>query len=280
LVEFFVKIFQVNPDKRDLEGSDSHLHYVKKGSGERILVLFHGFGQDPKVFNSYVDLLKESCTLFLFDLYYHGESVRIDHALHHPEWVGDFESFLDQEQIIHYDIVGYSLGGRFALSLACYSKNPPQQMVLIAPDGLIEHSLYKVSTSLLFNGIFKYSMIHPKFLDRTISILETLGLAKAGLVRFAKSQLRDAQRRTQVYKTWTYFKPLSLSKNEFQSVFERELKIVLILGSTDLIIRSDKILKKFKRNKGLKFHLLPLKHHEILEGSKSLVASLLLRGNL
>lgn len=259
---------------------NKQLHYVKKGKGERKVVLFHGFGQDHNVFSSYVDLLQNSCTLYLFDLYYHGESVRIDHALHHPEWVNDFESFLDQEQIVNYDIIGYSLGGRFALSLVCYSKNPPQRTLLIAPDGLIEHSLYRFSTSPLFNDIFKYSMLHPKLLDKTISILETLGLAKAGLVRFAKSQLRDAQKRTQVYKTWTYFKPLGLSKKEFQSVFERALQIELILGSTDLIIRADKIIKKYRSEKGFKFHLLPLKHHEILEGPKSLVASLLLRDNL
>ena len=52
----------------------SELYYYREGDGNKVILLFHGFGQDHKAFDSWIDVLESDYTIFAFDLFFHGNS--------------------------------------------------------------------------------------------------------------------------------------------------------------------------------------------------------------
>jgi pimeloyl-ACP methyl ester carboxylesterase len=54
--------------------ANSQLSYTKTGAGSAVLVLFHGFGQNRNAFHQWEEALKDSHTLYSFDLFFHGAS--------------------------------------------------------------------------------------------------------------------------------------------------------------------------------------------------------------
>ncbi|MFZ9045901.1 MAG: alpha/beta fold hydrolase [Cyclobacteriaceae bacterium] len=52
------------------------LYYGKHGSGEKVILLFHGFGQSLDVLIPIVQAQPNAYTYYLFDAPYHGKSTR------------------------------------------------------------------------------------------------------------------------------------------------------------------------------------------------------------
>ena len=52
----------------------TELNTVVYGSGQKIMVAFHGIGQDHHCFMPLVEVLKKEYTFYLFDLPFHGQS--------------------------------------------------------------------------------------------------------------------------------------------------------------------------------------------------------------
>ena len=50
------------------------LNYIKKGKGDKVMLLFHGYSQDANVFENFTDILISEYTFYIFDLPFHGAS--------------------------------------------------------------------------------------------------------------------------------------------------------------------------------------------------------------
>lgn len=243
-------------------------------------MLFHGFGQTGNIFEDWFSALSASHTIYAFDLYYHGQSHRVDTQLSHKEWNADFQKILQQEGIETYYLVTFSLGGRFALSIMRYGLTKPNLLIMLAPDGFLQNFYYRLATNQFINPLFRYLMNRPKQFDKVVNWIAKLGLAPSGMIRFAKRELKEPESRIKVYKTWTYFKNLQLSQNELEQLLIKNDEVHLILGSEDQIISAKEVSNRYAHLKDLQIHLLPSKHNQLIDDSKSLVASLLQGANL
>ena len=62
----------------------------------------------------------------------------------------------------HLRVLGFSLGGRIALSLYQAQPENVEKLILLAPDGLIVNFWYWFSTQTwIGNNIFSFSMKYP-----------------------------------------------------------------------------------------------------------------------
>lgn len=250
------------------------LFYRKSGTGDRKVVLFHGFGQDHRMFDPLTSLLAETCTLYAFDLFYHGKSKRKDEKLAIEDWQRHFSAFLTKEAITQFSIVSFSLGGRFALATAVTFPTQVNKLILIAPDGLYLSFWYRFATSRAGNPLFRYLMIHPEKFEKLVWFFEKARLIAPAMIRFARKELADSARCLLAYRSWTWFRPLQLAPKDLAQVMNaHSISVLLILGKKDFIIPISGVLPKLKEVQGLKTHLLPLKHHHLAEGSKLLIAS-------
>lgn len=257
------------------------LFYRKIGNGSKSLILFHGFGQNHEIFETWYSELTNDYTIYSFDLYFHGQSLHPDRPLEKAEWKSAFERFLNENKIQIFSMGAFSMGGRFALLTALQFADNVQKLILIAPDGIFSSGWYRTATNPLINPIFKYLMVHPSYFNRLVNLFEKLHLAPRSLIRFAKRELAEKNSRERVYRSWTFFKSILIRNHEMIKTFNSaSFPIELILGSKDPIIPPEKVLPKVSQLQSIKPHILPQKHHHLVQASKSLVASFLLNKNL
>ena len=249
-----------------IETKNGHLYYEKYPGGEKKLLLFHGFGQDHRIFQDWIPVLTPLYTVYSFDLFYHGKSNRTHGALSKEDWKQTLDTFLEKEMILHFSIIGFSLGGRFAIASAIIFRERLEKITLIAPDAIFLSIWYKLATYPGIRRIFRYVMHHPKRLDQLVNINEHVKLINPYLGDFVRKELGDLEKRVKVYRSWNDFKSLGYLKTDIYTAFRQSnFKKQIILGSKDRIIHPKDILPSIKQMGKFEVNILPLKHHQLIK---------------
>ncbi len=254
---------------------NGQLHYSIYPGGERILLAFHGFGQDNKIFDSWSKILQPEYTIYAFDIFYHGKSTRNYGSLSKKEWAEYLKTFLQKEGIKEFTIVGFSLGGRFAISSALSFPKQTQELILIAPDGVFLTIWFKLATNPSIRWVFKYFMLNPEKLERLLRFNDKYKIVSSYLRDFVQKELGNPENRKRVYISWNHFKTLGYSKRQLAKGFKSaQFKRRIILGEMDHIIKPAKILPIIKTMGEFEVDILSMKHHQLV---KPEVAKLILK---
>jgi pyruvate dehydrogenase E2 component (dihydrolipoamide acetyltransferase) len=126
---------QEAPQDQFVELPIGKIRYARSGSGEKRVVLIHGFGGDLVNWLFNIDALAEVATVYALDLPGHGRSVK---TLGAPtvEWLSQAVlGFMDQAGVASAHLVGHSLGGAIAIRAALDAPERVQSLALIAPAG-------------------------------------------------------------------------------------------------------------------------------------------------
>ncbi|GAB4239722.1 MAG: hypothetical protein Tsb0034_15910 [Ekhidna sp.] len=241
------------------------LVYSKLEGGKEILLAFHGFGQSKDVFTDWQKNLCQRYTIYAFDLFNHGESSRSYGSLSKQEWKAYLVQFLEKEGIDRFDVLGYSLGGRFAIASALGLPDQTRKIILVAPDGVFLTPWFKLATNPTVKWLFKYFMLRPEKLEAFMHFSSKTKLVNPYIIDFVKKEMGDATNRKRVYVSWNHFKSLGYSKKQLIQLFSQHtFSKHLILGDRDRIIKPDKILPIIQRMGNFDMHILPLKHHQLV----------------
>ena len=254
-----------------IEFENGQLFYSKRGSGKEILIAFHGFGQDNTIFEPWIKTLSNDYTIFAFDLFHHGKSHRPNLPLSKEEWKELFDEFLAREQIDRFTVIGFSLGGRFAITTSLSFYDKIDQLYLIAPDGIFLTIWFKLATHSMTRWLFKYLMLNPEKLDRLITINERLRIVSPYIGDFVKKEFGDAANRKRVYVSWNHFKTIGYKRRELIQLFNKHsFDRTIILGGKDQVIRPNQILPIIKKMGGFNVNVLPLKHHQLVKSEDTI----------
>src|SRR6202012_1075149 len=98
-----------------------NLHYYKFGSGDKIMLCFHGYGMHGKQFKILETTLGDQYTFIGFDLFFHKETKLKDQSLETVKKGISKKAFIDlitefcgSQNINRFDVIGYSMGTHFA----------------------------------------------------------------------------------------------------------------------------------------------------------------------
>jgi pimeloyl-ACP methyl ester carboxylesterase len=181
------------------------LAYRRFGSGSEVWIFFHGFGQSYQDMLAFEKLRTAKQSYLFVDLIYHGQSSwnSSDKELKKEEWKTILLSLLQQESIDSFRLVGYSMGGKFAL--LSYELLPERiiSLSLLAPDGIktgLWYSLNNYPSGI--HPFFKQVIFRPKRFFTLVEGLKTTGLLQKSLVKFVKTQLETRSKRAQAYLVW------------------------------------------------------------------------------
>lgn len=253
---------------RFLKTGFGNLAYYKHGNERNIYLLFHGFGQSSKSYDSFLQLREASETFIVIDIFYHGQSSwnTIQQKLTKEIWRSILVQLMEQEKFEKFNLVGYSMGGKFCLVSYELFPNLTQSLLLMAPDGIKTGFWYNMATFPgVFNRLFKHVVFHPTRFFKTMDVLNNLGVLESSFIKFVKSQMHTRTMRAQVYFTWNVFKPL---KPDLAHII-RQLRlsktpITLVTGKYDKMVTS-KNLHKFSSK------IPQLKKIELEAGHNSLI---------
>ena len=243
------------------------LSYDVQGNGSRALLLFHGAGQDRSIFHQLPEALRSTYRLYAFDLFFHGESQWLtSNPVTKKDWADLLQIFCDDEQINTWDVLGYSIGARFALATVEAFPERTRNCFLVAPDGISTSPWYSLATTTAFGRqIFKQCLKSPSLLPDSLAMGVKLGALDSEAARFIEHQLNTAGKRDRVYQMWTTFRRLRFRK----STLARELNghhitVHAYLGTRDIMIRPGPVARFLKRLKSTHLELIDTNHRRIL----------------
>lgn len=232
---------------------NSTIRFYRFGSGPKTAVCFHGYGEDATMFSFMAKYAGNQYTFYSIDLPFHGKT----------EWK---EGFLftnaDLLQIVQevtgnhnsaLTLLGFSLGGRMALSLYQVSPKRIEKLILLAPDGLKVNFWYWLATQTWpGNKFFAFTMKKPGWFFGLLKLLNRLKLVNASIFKFVNYYIGDEEVRQLLYTRWTTLRKIKPDLHSIKDhIRANKTPVRLIYGKHDRIILSQ-VGEKFR--KGIEQH--------------------------
>lgn len=260
----------------------SSIHYLYAGTGPEVVICFHGYGESAHSFECLQKQLSpEVYTIIAIDLPFHGDTYWKEGS---PFQVTDLAAILQDIGQTRFPgrspfiLIGYSMGGRVALSLCQQIPGQIKKVILLAPDGLKLNFWYWLATqSRAGNRLFHFTMEHPRWFTWILQLGNRLGLINQSIFKFTRQYIHDRAVRRQLYNRWMgmrRFRPsLPLIKAHIRA---HRLAVHLVYGQYDRIIRHE-TGEKFR--KGMEeacfLHILPTGHQVLQEKNAALIKEIL-----
>lgn len=239
---------------------NSKVSYYRFGTGPQAAICFHGYGENGNSYAFLEKYLGDRFSFYAIELPFHGntdwqEGLLFTHNDLQQITDGilnlnnDKPSFDSAQDINHKPILlGYSLGGRIALSL--YQSQPEKisRLILMAPDGLKINFWYWLSTQTwLGNKLFALTMKKPGWFFGFLKVLNKLKLVNASIFKFVNYYIGDPEARRLLYARWISLRRLKPNLERVKSfVREQKTPVRLVYGKHDRIILSS-VGERFKK---------------------------------
>ena len=224
---------------------NSTIGYYQFGSGPNAAICFHGFGEDAATFDFIANYAGNQYTFYSIDLPFHGktewkEGLNFTHT-DLREIVEEIlleNNYKLQSTNYKFTLLGFSLGGRVALSLYQAMPEKIEKMVLLAPDGLKINYWYWLATQTwLGNNFFAFTMKKPSWFFGLLKLMNKLKLVNSSVFKFVNYYIGDAEVRRLLYARWTTLRKLKPNLRRIKSlVREHQTPVRLIYGKHDRII--------------------------------------------
>ncbi len=113
--------------------NNSVLNFIKTGKGETSLVFLHYFGGSSNTWSQVIDELQEDFNCIAIDLPGFGASQSYN-QLSVNNSSKSVAEVIKSLQLKRYVLIGHSMGGKIALSLASHKPFELKQLILFAPS--------------------------------------------------------------------------------------------------------------------------------------------------
>lgn len=246
----------------------SQVGYRKFGHGPAVLLAFHGFGQTGQVYLPIEKHIGSRFTVFAIDLFFHGNSCYIgSHLLSRTDWQRLIVSFLRAQGIDRFSLMGFSLGGRFALTTVENFADQIDQLLLIAPDGITRNFWYELATgSGVGRSLFRYTLRHLSVLNELGHALTQLGLLNRTIMRFTEISLSRPEQRERVYLSWTQFRRIRPSIHRIATLLNtNSIQVHFFTGAYDRIVPGTYILPLTQKLRHYELTVLKTGHNRLIE---------------
>ncbi|HZE85076.1 MAG TPA: alpha/beta hydrolase [Puia sp.] len=223
----------------------SVIHYSWGGAGNRLLLCLHGYGESAESFAFLEERLGMDFTILALNLPFHGGTEWKEGLYFDPEklplLIGEIVDGLPVTGD-RWWLLGYSMGGRVALSLLEKIPEKIEKLALIAPDGLKVNGWYWLATqSQPGNRLFRWAMKRPGFFFPLIRMADKLRWVNPGIYKFIFRYISDAKVRDDLYKRWTVLRGFRPDIRAIRSIIrEHHVQVRLLYGRHDRIIRAEK----------------------------------------
>lgn len=223
----------------------SKLYYRVIGHGSRALLAFHGYGQSSAYYQPMEQALGSDYTIYAFDLFFHGRSHLHKHDMPlEKEFLRELiEHFLAKQQLERFSLMGFSMGGKFALTLVECMPGRIDELFLIAPDGIKTSFWYNIATYPgWLQQLFKRTVVKPELFFGLLRMLDKYNMVHKGMLRFAHYQMDSTSKRLRVYRSWVGFRELNFDIRKIVQLLNRhQVAVTMFLGEYDQIIAPKRV---------------------------------------
>ena len=249
--------------------------------GQRAIVAFHGFARPLEDMLDFAGIWPEDRTLIAIHLPHHGRTgplVAGDHPLPPATFQAAILAILAAEGLDTdgADLIGYSIGGRVALSLMVAAPKFWGRVLLMAPDGFVKNPFYRITVHTAFGRWAWFWMDrHAAQVLRWNDKWHKWGLISKHLHGFGRFHMESHEMRMMVWHGWRAHRALWPRHAAIaQALRERAgagCETDLVFGKKDKIIPPHNARRIQRMTHGLPH----LRFHNILSGHGMLRPELL-----
>jgi pimeloyl-ACP methyl ester carboxylesterase len=231
-----------------IQFNNNKWHYLKIGNGKKLIITFHGYGNDADMFLPFQDYLKDF-TIISINLPYHGKTewnkadpVQID------ELVTLVNVLIEDANVDKFCLLGYSMGARACLCIAEQIPEQVDKILLIAPDGLVRNGFYQFVTKNSFGKwLFKDFLDHPDHYMPLVNLLKRTRVISPGRHKFAMYYINKQSEREKLLRIWPNMHLIIPDRVKLKRLIEEyRIPVHIFIGSYDKVIPL-KNAKKFMR---------------------------------
>jgi pimeloyl-ACP methyl ester carboxylesterase len=242
-----------------LQYKNSRINYYRFGVGPKMVICFHGYGEDAATFGFLEKFIGNQYSLISIDLPFHGktewnEGLNFSHKdlAEIINKIPELKNLKPEGRNPKFSLMGFSLGSRIALSLYQVMPEQVEKLILLAPDGLKVNFWYWLATQTwIGNKLFYFTMKHPGWFFSFLKILNKLGLVNTSIFKFVNFYIGDIEVRQLLYQRWIVLRKLKPDINRIKSfIHKNDTKVRLIYGIHDRIIlpaRGEKFKKGIEK---------------------------------
>lgn len=221
----------------------SGIHYLYFGNGSTAIVCLHGYGEHAESFGFLNERLPNAYCLIAIDLPFHGTTLwNEERAFTNNDLELILKAIFKASGLKDHAfiIMGYSMGGRIALSLFEHMPHSISRLILLAPDGLKVNFWYWLATQTQTgNLLFRFTMNNPGLLLKLAQISGRFKLINKSAFKFINSYMDDENARKQLYHRWTCLRTFKPNlKNTRALIQQKQLPVRMLYGKHDRIILS------------------------------------------
>lgn len=240
---------------RHLQYKKSIISYCISGNGPQPVICFHGYSEDSGMFSFLEKYAGLEFTFYTLDLPFHGKTEWKEGLVFTPDDLRQIVSTIldlghsESETLSQKPILlGFSLGGRMALSLY---ENIPEgvgKIVLLAPDGLKINFWYWLSTQTWAGQkLFHFTMKHPGWFFGFLKLINKLRFVNASVFKFVKYYIDNTGVRQLLYNRWISLRKIKPDLKVIRTLVKtNKTSVRLVYGEHDRIILPV-VGKKFKK---------------------------------
>jgi pimeloyl-ACP methyl ester carboxylesterase len=225
--------------EKTLAFRNSLISYRRSGEGPELLLCFHGYGEKATAFDFLAKYTGNQYTVYAIELPFHGHTQWKEGLLFTgTDLLGILDLLLSKKQ--PFTLMGFSLGGRVALSLYQLIPERIPKMVLLAPDGLKVNGWYWLATQTrLGNRFFAFTMRKPGWFLWILHLMKRLRMINTSIYKFVDYYIGSKEIRNDLYTRWTAFRRLKPDLKKLrQQIKEHQTIVRLVYGRHDRIILS------------------------------------------
>ena len=245
---------------------DTEIHCYVRGNGHRYLICFYGYGQNATVFDALAAHLKDTHTLLMVDLPFHGANMHqkgFEWTIAHSNALITY--FKQQFNFHSYSLLAYSFGARIALSIFDQDIQAVENLYLLAPDGIFNSRFFRFITgNRLGKGLMNVFIHFPHVVHGIIHLLSFLTILDSASKRLYLSTTHSQLKRRRLSNFWNSVHQLGFStslKSYLLHHSSAQEKIVLFYGNHDPIINKKQLLKSLAAFSRIQIHALPCGHN-------------------
>ena len=244
-----------------------NLQHQKIGKPHKILLAFHGMGQDFSCFQKFAQTFDNQYTTYLFDLPFHGESQVEETIITKEIWKDYLTKFLQENQIQNFSIIGFSMGGRFALATLEAFSERIENVILLAPDGITEDPFYYSATRFsLTRNIFKKVLKNNHKFHGFAGLLSRMGIVHESVLKFAKMMVDTPKKQEQLYQSWVGFRTLRFDVEKLAQIIDNQaINVKIFMGKYDKLLPIHNVYPLTKHLKSVELIILESTHGRLVE---------------
>lgn len=244
------------------------VHTLRFGTGPKLLIALHGFGDRARMFAVLEEALGKNYTVVAVDWPFHGQTEWSERTFTKDDLLGIIRQILAQHECERFCLMGFSFGAR--LSQAMLPELAPQldKLYLLSPDGVKTKGMTTaVHTPMWVRRLLFRVLQKPEWFIRLVQWGRKTGLVPPLIHHFLTNNLNRPERLQRTFGCWLSLDSFYLRRRHIKATLQKtSLPTDVYIGLNDRFLHQKALRNLYEGLPNVRVFWLEEGHRLVGEG--------------